>query len=102
MTERQRLTIGYLCRIKGHRHPTEDSAADCARKTAWLERFDERQKAEISFSILYAEQFAHGTDGHNAKLIIAQMAGMLTEQTEDAQRQEHLQRAFESIAAKKV
>lgn len=43
----------------------------------WMERFDERQRKEIEFSKLYAERFRHGTDGHNAKLIIAEMAEML-------------------------
>lgn len=43
----------------------------------WRNRFDERQLKEIDFSILYAEQFHHGTDGHNAKLIIARMASLL-------------------------
>lgn len=43
----------------------------------WLNNFDERQQREIEFSILYADKFSHGTDGHNAKLIIAQMAKRL-------------------------
>lgn len=43
----------------------------------WLEQFDERQRKEIEFALLYANQFAHGTDGHNAKIIIARMAAML-------------------------
>lgn len=45
----------------------------------WLEQFDERQQKEIEFARLYAEKFTHGTDGHNAKLIIAKMARMLDE-----------------------
>ncbi len=45
----------------------------------WLNNFDERQQKEIEFSILYLNQFEHGTDGHNAKVIIAKMAGMLNE-----------------------
>lgn len=43
----------------------------------WLKNFDERQQKEIEFSILYLNQFEHGTDGHNAKVIIAKMAAML-------------------------
>lgn len=43
----------------------------------WLEQFDERQQKEIEFSILYLNQFEHGTDGHNAKVIIAKMAQLL-------------------------
>lgn len=40
----------------------------------WMESFDERQRKEIEFARLYDEKFRHGTDGHNAKIIIAQMA----------------------------
>ncbi len=43
----------------------------------WLNNFDERQQKEIEFSILYLNQFEHGMDGHNAKLIIAKMASIL-------------------------
>ena len=43
----------------------------------WLNNFDERQQKEIEFCTWYAEKFGHGTDGHNAKLIIAKMAAML-------------------------
>lgn len=46
----------------------------------WQQTFDERQRKEIEFSKIYAEKFAHGTDGHNGKLIIAKMAQLLTEQ----------------------
>lgn len=43
----------------------------------WRDLFDERQKKEIAFSILYAHDFAHGTDGHNAKMIIAKLVHLL-------------------------
>lgn len=43
----------------------------------WIDQFDERQQKEIQLSILYAAEFNHGTDGHNAKLIIAKMALLL-------------------------
>ena len=39
----------------------------------WHSQFDERQQREISFSQTYTRYFKHGTDGHNAKLIIAKM-----------------------------
>ena len=45
--------------------------------STWLDEFDERQQKEIRFSRLYAQDFAHGTEGHNAKLIIAKMASLL-------------------------
>lgn len=44
----------------------------------WAKMFTERQLKEINFSIVYAEDFNHGTDGHNAKIIIAKMAKMLS------------------------
>jgi len=43
----------------------------------WLKLFDERQQKEIKFSQVYVNEFEHGTDGHNAKVIIAKMAQML-------------------------
>jgi hypothetical protein len=45
----------------------------------WRENFSERQQKEIQFAELYADQFSHGTDGHNAKLIIAKMAKILSD-----------------------
>ncbi len=45
--------------------------------TSWRIFFDERQQKEIEFSELYASKFCHGTDGHNAKLIIAHLAMLL-------------------------
>jgi hypothetical protein len=46
------------------------------QKDWWL-NFDERQLKEIAFSRVYAQQFNHGTDGHNAKLIISKLADLL-------------------------
>lgn len=43
----------------------------------WKARFTERELKEIEFSVLYARDFAHGTDGHNAKIVIAKMAELL-------------------------
>ena len=43
----------------------------------WLDEFDGRQRDEIRFCLLYEREFHHGTDGHNAKVIISQMAKML-------------------------
>lgn len=43
----------------------------------WKRFLDERQLKEVEFSRIYATQFSHGTDGHNAKLIIARMAQLL-------------------------
>ncbi len=44
---------------------------------AWETHFDERQRKEIAFCLVYADDFAHGTDGHNIKLIVAKMARLL-------------------------
>ena len=46
---------------------------------SWIQDFDERQRKEIELSRLYARDFHHGTDGHNAKMIIAEMAAKLDE-----------------------
>jgi len=45
----------------------------------WHKLFDERQLKEIAFSRHYAKNYAHGTDGHNAKIIIAKLADLLDE-----------------------
>lgn len=45
----------------------------------WMNLFDERQQKEIRFSQEYAANYAHGTEGHNAKLIIAKLAALLDE-----------------------
>lgn len=43
----------------------------------WFKHFDDRQLNEIQFSQIYLTQFNHGTDGHNAKIIIAKFADIL-------------------------
>lgn len=43
----------------------------------WSQGFTERERKEIEFSRVYKDSFAHGTDGHNAKLIVAKMADIL-------------------------
>lgn len=43
----------------------------------WETYFDERQRKEIAFCLVYADDFAHGTDGHNIRLIVAKMAQLL-------------------------
>ena len=43
----------------------------------WTDYLDERQQKEVAFSRLYAKDFGHGTDGHNAKVIIAKLADLL-------------------------
>ena len=48
------------------------------KEIRWEENFDERQIKEINFSLFYAHQFNHGTDGHNSKLIVARFAGMMS------------------------
>lgn len=45
--------------------------------TSWMSNFTDREIKEIEFAVLYKSRFAHGTDGHNAKIIIAKMAAML-------------------------
>jgi hypothetical protein len=43
----------------------------------WLILMDERQQKEIAFDRTYASDYSHGTDGHNARIIIARMAEIL-------------------------
>jgi hypothetical protein len=39
--------------------------------------FNERDINEILFAMIYADQFSHGTDGHNRLLIISKLAKAL-------------------------
>lgn len=43
----------------------------------WRDHCTERELKEIDFATVYAEQFAHGTTGHNQLMIIAKLAGLL-------------------------
>jgi len=43
----------------------------------WMQQLDERQVNEVRFDRLYVSNFNHGTDGHNARLIISKLADML-------------------------
>ena len=43
----------------------------------WKARFTERELKEIEFSVLYDRDFAHDTEGRNAKIVIAKMAELL-------------------------
>lgn len=43
----------------------------------WETHLDERQLKEIAFCRVYKDGFAHGTDGHNIRLIVAKLAELL-------------------------
>lgn len=45
----------------------------------WITLFDERERKEIEFALTYARDFHHGTNGHNALMIIAKMAQLLND-----------------------
>jgi hypothetical protein len=45
----------------------------------WMEDFDPRQQKQIKWAQAYdTDEFRHGDNGHNDKLIIAKMAAKLT------------------------
>lgn len=44
---------------------------------SYLDIYDDRQRKQIEWSRLYASEFNHGDDGHNAKLIIAFLSWQL-------------------------
>jgi hypothetical protein len=50
---------------------------DEGSNTNWAILFSERDLKEIAFCKLYADQFAHGTDGHLIRLIVARLAAQL-------------------------
>ena len=43
----------------------------------WKAVFTERELKEITFAQVYTEHYNHGTDGHNAKVIIAKLVAIL-------------------------
>jgi len=57
-------------------NPQNDSKMDMLN---WRNRFDERQLKEIKLdmTVYDTDEYRHGTDGHNARLIIAKMASVL-------------------------
>lgn len=71
-------------------HLTLSSMSAIGDKMTWQTALlTERERNEVEFNSLYAKKFAHGTDGHNARLIIAKLSGFLdyiewlTEQDDD-------------------
>ena len=40
---------------------------------------NERALKELLFNLIYARFFAHGTDGHNARMVMAEMAKQSTD-----------------------
>lgn len=46
-------------------------------KKDWKAYLTDRQLKEVELARVYARDFAHGTTGHNALLIIAMLADML-------------------------
>ena len=40
----------------------------------------ERALKELLFNLIYARFFSHGTDGHNARMVMAEMAKQSTDQ----------------------
>jgi len=57
----------------------------------WCISLTDRERAEIEFSELYQTNYGHGTDGHNAKLIIAKLAKLLDG------REAHIKQAIELL-----
>lgn len=48
----------------------------------WKDVFTARELDEIYFNLIYKSQFNHGTDGHNARIIIAKFAELLEQMQE--------------------
>jgi hypothetical protein len=59
----------------------------------WSKNLDDRQNQEISFDVTYARIYGHGTDGHNARTLIAKLADICAAMQEelDKKRQENKQ-----------
>lgn len=61
-------SANYLLGLSEHTHKPQPAA--------WRDDFNERQLGEIALDVHYSEK-PFGTDGHNARLIIAMMAKLL-------------------------
>ncbi len=46
---------------------------------AWWTELTDRETEEVRFATLYAEEFNHGTDGHNRLNLIAKLTRLLDE-----------------------
>lgn len=44
---------------------------------AWKVHFTERELKEIEYCKIYQRDFAHGTDGHNIRMIVAKLTQLL-------------------------
>lgn len=45
-------------------------------QSKWFANLDERQQQEVRFALDYAQNYRHGTDGHNRLLLIALLANI--------------------------
>jgi hypothetical protein len=61
------------------RNAWEAAALAVVKAPKGIQGLTEREEREVQFSLLYASQFNHGTDGHNAKLLIAKLWRAATE-----------------------
>lgn len=44
---------------------------------AWQSHLTERELKEVQLCRLYQQEFSHGTDGHNIRIIVAKLANLL-------------------------
>ncbi len=56
-------------------------------KSEWMSELDERQQKEVLFARVYAEDFSHGTDGHNRLLLVNKLAQLLDEHYKNAAKE---------------
>ena len=56
----------------------------------WESQFTDRERKEIEFCRVYADEFNHGTDGHLVRGIVAKMAKMLDAIEQDVPTAEDL------------
>jgi hypothetical protein len=54
----------------------------------WYGLLDDRQRKELALARIYAQQFHHGTTGHNQLMLIALMADMMDSYVEFIKAQE--------------
>lgn len=67
--------VQAICGSDGILSKILESAIDTSSE--WENTLDERQVKEVMFSLVYHDDFHHGTAGHNQYMLIAELAQKL-------------------------
>ena len=63
----------------------------------WFGILDERQQKEVRFALDYAQNYKHGTDGHNRLMTIALLADIATRLENGAEMEVRWHERFDQV-----